>query len=166
MRGKSKTCRAPEVKDPAAARRRGSEQRVISKEHRQLRVHEVLLLIVFFSVTPGGFAQTAPQILKVDPPSWWAGSSLNPVRLLIRGTNLKGARVQATGRGVRIVGAPKSNERGSYLFVDVAIDPRATPGTRQLRIITPTGSAVTPFEVRSEERRVGKECRSRWSPYH
>ena len=23
-----------------------------------------------------------------------------------------------------------------------------------------------PFESRSEERRVGKECRSRWSPYH
>ena len=22
------------------------------------------------------------------------------------------------------------------------------------------------FAVRSEERRVGKECRSRWSPYH
>ena len=25
---------------------------------------------------------------------------------------------------------------------------------------------ITIFEVRSEERRVGKECRSRWSPYH
>ena len=23
-----------------------------------------------------------------------------------------------------------------------------------------------PKEIRSEERRVGKECRSRWSPYH
>ena len=23
-----------------------------------------------------------------------------------------------------------------------------------------------PFGIRSEERRVGKECRSRWSPYH
>ena len=23
-----------------------------------------------------------------------------------------------------------------------------------------------PFTTRSEERRVGKECRSRWSPYH
>ena len=23
-----------------------------------------------------------------------------------------------------------------------------------------------PFQMRSEERRVGKECRSRWSPYH
>ena len=27
--------------------------------------------------------------------------------------------------------------------------------------------AMVPFPViRSEERRVGKECRSRWSPYH
>ena len=26
--------------------------------------------------------------------------------------------------------------------------------------------SVTQSEVRSEERRVGKECRSRWSPYH
>ena len=25
---------------------------------------------------------------------------------------------------------------------------------------------LIPYEVRSEERRVGKECRSRWSPYH
>src|SRR5260221_1328502 len=25
---------------------------------------------------------------------------------------------------------------------------------------------VRQFETRSEERRVGKECRSRWSPYH
>ena len=28
-----------------------------------------------------------------------------------------------------------------------------------------TGSLLGTF-VRSEERRVGKECRSRWSPYH
>ena len=26
--------------------------------------------------------------------------------------------------------------------------------------------SVKKSEVRSEERRVGKECRSRWSPYH
>ena len=25
---------------------------------------------------------------------------------------------------------------------------------------------TSPFLTRSEERRVGKECRSRWSPYH
>src|SRR2546429_9371509 len=29
------------------------------------------------------------------------------------------------------------------------------------------GDVLLPFhEIRSEERRVGKECRSRWSPYH
>ena len=28
------------------------------------------------------------------------------------------------------------------------------------------GAAVPVAWIRSEERRVGKECRSRWSPYH
>ena len=28
------------------------------------------------------------------------------------------------------------------------------------------GDAVVCIQDRSEERRVGKECRSRWSPYH
>src|SRR2546430_14152291 len=30
----------------------------------------------------------------------------------------------------------------------------------------PPGFQVVSTELRSEERRVGKECRSRWSPYH
>ena len=29
-----------------------------------------------------------------------------------------------------------------------------------------SGTAINVAEMRSEERRVGKECRSRWSPYH
>src|SRR2546429_6016709 len=33
----------------------------------------------------------------------------------------------------------------------------------EVRVIDP---AREPFDPRSEERRVGKECRSRWSPYH
>ena len=28
------------------------------------------------------------------------------------------------------------------------------------------GAKLPPVDIRSEERRVGKECRSRWSPYH
>ena len=30
----------------------------------------------------------------------------------------------------------------------------------------PTEPTLSPTYTRSEERRVGKECRSRWSPYH
>src|SRR2546430_2916434 len=32
--------------------------------------------------------------------------------------------------------------------------------------LKPTMPPATPSPPRSEERRVGKECRSRWSPYH
>ena len=31
---------------------------------------------------------------------------------------------------------------------------------------TPQNKVYNSKEIRSEERRVGKECRSRWSPYH
>ena len=32
--------------------------------------------------------------------------------------------------------------------------------------VSPRSTQYSTVEVRSEERRVGKECRSRWSPYH
>jgi len=39
--------------------------------------------------------------------------------------------------------------------------------TQQLRELESDGVVNrTVFDQRSEERRVGKECRSRWSPYH
>src|SRR5256885_5686414 len=33
-------------------------------------------------------------------------------------------------------------------------------------VIAPIAAALWRYQDRSEERRVGKECRSRWSPYH
>jgi glycosidase len=117
----------------------------------------VLLLAVFLSASICGAAQTgAPEILKVDPPSWWIRSSTNPVRVMIRGRNLTGARVQIVGSGFRVVGAPKSNERGTYLFLDVAIDPRATPGPRQLTITTANGTTHAAFEILPSLNRAGR----------
>ncbi len=101
-------------------------------------------------------AQSAPQVLKVEPPSWWAGSSLNPVRLLIRGNGLKGARVRTAASGLRVVKAPVSNERGTCLFVDVAIAPQAAPGARELTITTRDGATSARFEVLPALRRVGR----------
>src|SRR5256886_6414303 len=37
---------------------------------------------------------------------------------------------------------------------------------RDFQFLTTQWMAGKIFETRSEERRVGKECRSRWSPYH
>src|SRR2546426_144318 len=44
--------------------------------------------------------------------------------------------------------------------------PRAATSTRNPRISAPHSASPRSPTVRSEERRVGKECRSRWSPYH
>jgi glycosidase len=101
-------------------------------------------------------AQTRPVVSKVEPQSWWKGSSLNPVRILVRGSNLKGARVQPVGGGLSAVGLPKVNEGGSYLFVDLAITPNAQPGKRNLRITTPAGVATAAFEVLPALNRSGK----------
>src|SRR3989440_6119268 len=41
-----------------------------------------------------------------------------------------------------------------------------TSGSRGMHVYVRIERRWTFDEVRSEERRVGKECRSRWSPYH
>jgi len=96
----------------------------------------------------------APEVLKVEPPNWWAGHSLNPVRLLVRGRNLAGARVGAARAGVK-VGRPRVNDAGTYLFVDVTISRRAAPGAYSLELMTGAGSAQIPFEVTAPLPRAG-----------
>ena len=39
-------------------------------------------------------------------------------------------------------------------------------GARETMRFTAPDGEIGHAEIRSEERRVGKECRSRWSPYH
>ncbi len=105
------------------------------------------LAVLLFAIVPVATAQSAPMVSKVEPPSWWAKHSINPVRLLLRGTNLSGARVTSRDSGVRVVGAPKANARGSYLFVDLHIAPTAKPGRHTLRVTTRSGATDFPFEV-------------------
>src|ERR1043165_4206454 len=99
-------------------------------------------------------AAQAPQILKVDPPSWWTKSSINPVRLMIHGRNLQNARVDV--QGLRIINKPKINERGTYIFVDVFIAPNAQHGSRVISVTTPRGSARSSFEVLAPLNRAGR----------
>jgi len=121
----------------------------------------LLVLVIMLGSVFSVFSQPTAEVLKVEPPSWWAGSSLNPVRLLIRGKNLQGARVQAVGQGLRVVGAAKTNESGTYLFVDIAIAPNAKPGARKLLINTgekPSSFtlAEAPFEILPPLNRAGR----------
>ena len=112
-------------------------------------------LLIFLATAISGQAQDAPKVHKVEPPSWWAGSSLSPIRLMLRGEGLKGARVGVATPGLRVVKAAVSNERGTCLFVDVAIAPQASPGVRELRITTVKGTTSAKFEVLPSLRRAG-----------
>src|SRR2546427_1567071 len=52
------------------------------------------------------------------------------------------------------------------LLVARGIVEGATYDTAQANKLKSDTAALHAFRNRSEERRVGKECRSRWSPYH
>ncbi|HJS59817.1 MAG TPA: alpha-amylase family glycosyl hydrolase [Vicinamibacteria bacterium] len=91
-------------------------------------------------------AASRPEVTNVEPPSWWTGSSLNPVRLLVRGRNLAGARLEGRAPGLTLADV-EVNERGTYAFADLTIDPAARPGVHTLRLATAGGKADLRFEV-------------------
>jgi glycosidase len=111
------------------------------------------LALLLPSAAPASAAP--PEVLKVEPPSWWPGHSIDPVRLLVRGRNLAGAEVTSTGPGLT-AGLVRVNPAGTYLFVDVAIDGKAAPGPRVLGIRTCGGTATIPFEVLAPLPRPGR----------
>ena len=95
----------------------------------------------------------APVIEKVDPPNWWGQHTINPVRVLIRGRNLKGAsvacpRLQCARANV--------NANGTYAFVDVTIPRAATAGSYPLTLRTAGGTAPVPFTVTAPLARTGR----------
>jgi len=99
--------------------------------------------LVMVSLSSGAAAQ-APVVEKVEPPNWWTGSTLNPVRVLIRGKHLTGAR--ALCARVRC-GAVTVNAAGTYAFVDVTIPGAMAPGRYPFTLRTASGSAEVPFEL-------------------
>lgn len=95
----------------------------------------------------GAAAQDGPpEVSKVEPPSWWARHSINPVRLLIQGRNFREARVTAT-RPETVASSVRVNHTGTYLFVDVRVAPRTRPGEYPLLLETRAGKATVPFAI-------------------
>src|SRR5260370_19847816 len=64
-------------------------------------------------------------------------------------------------RGVRVPSSPVRPRLGS-----VGTWQKRTRSVAIGQITRPSSASSSDRPTRSEERRVGKECRSRWSPYH
>ena len=113
-----------------------------------------LALLLLTGATSGAFAEP-PRADSVEPPSWWAGHTIDPVRLLIRGSGLGGARVASRTPALGI-GLARVNERGTALFVDVHVAPDAPGGVHELRVLTADGEARVGFELLEPLAREGR----------
>ena len=88
---------------------------------------------------------------------------------MLRGVNVLANAVKATlgpkGRNVvldKSFGAPTITKDGVSVAKEIELaDKFENMGAQMVKEVASKTS-----DVRSEERRVGKECRSRWSPYH
>ena len=100
------------------------------------RAFASLLLVVFVSATV--LAQ-APSVTKIDPPSWWANHTINPIRLLIRGRNLSGAIIKSHS-ALRLSNLRRSS---NYIFADLHISSTAKPDKYTLLV----GEAEVPFTI-------------------
>lgn len=79
---------------------------------------------------------------KVDPPSWWTGSTLSTVRLLIQGKGLYAGTILETDSPHLKAYNFRSSDNGHYFFVDLEIQPDCKPGTYQLQLESRKGVRV------------------------
>ncbi len=74
----------------------------------------------------------APKFERVDPPSWWTESTVNPVRLLIRGENLSPGTIIESPNSELLLYNFRSSDNGHYLFADLQIPDKCKPGSYEL----------------------------------
>ena len=105
-----------------------------------------LILFLLGAILLCSVSAAAQTVTKVDPPSWWADHSINPVRLLVRGTNLRSVRVSSANPAVGVARV-SFNPTGTYLFVDVHISALARPGKYPLTVEGRAGRTEIPFTI-------------------
>ena len=104
----------------------------------------MLLILMIAAISA---AQNVPTVEKIEPPNWWANYSVNPVRVLVRGTNLSGANVLSPlNSGLKTYNY-RWSENGHYLFFDVEIAQNAKVGKYNFKVVTKNGSTDAPFEI-------------------
>ena len=119
---------------------------------------------------PNGFAVQSPVRIALDFPGVQNGIGRNLVN--INQGNVKTANVVQVNDRTRVVlnlkhAVPyKSTLDGNTLLV--SLTPASAAGSKSSTSTFSENKNINalPLLTRSEERRVGKECRSRWSPYH
>jgi len=116
-------------------------------------------------------AQPLSIVLALDP-------GINPAPIqeaLPAGSHVRTAEISGDGAARRLVQEDRSDlvivgaaghSDGALVLIGEATQQRPDRPVIVVHTGSPNGFMEQAFQARSEERRVGKECRSRWSPYH
>ena len=134
----------------SSAQAEGPDARVL----RDARIRHVLLISV-----DGLHALDVARFVESHPGSALAelaahGTTYSNASTPAHSDSFPGLLALVTG------GSPASHQ----VFYDVSYD-RSLFDPANTTCSGPAGNTIV-YDERSEERRVGKECRSRWSPYH
>ncbi len=109
-----------------------------------LRLCVVILFLAFTTL--------AQSVNKVEPPNWWTGMTVNPVRVLLQGKDLKNARVTVPAGSGLAASNYRYSENGHYLFFDLTIARTAKLGIQKLKV----GGAAFDFEIKARPNPTGK----------
>ena len=114
----------------------------------------IVLFVLITAFSSAAFAQS-PTVEKVDPPNWWAGMTVNPVRVLVRGTNL-GASAVSTNSNALHAANPKASANGHYLFFDLSIAKNTKAGKYKISVGGKHALTTFEFEILPRASRVGR----------
>src|SRR2546422_1077750 len=120
-------------------------------------------------IESGGVArdQALPSIREL---AGFLGINANTVARVVEDLKQSGYVEARRGKGVFVAPAPPVRPvphlRESFLQETVIRAAALGMTADDVSVGVLSLAGVRPAAVRSEERRVGKECRSRWSPYH
>src|SRR5258706_8312712 len=84
----------------------------------------------------------------------------------IRDWSVTGVQTCALPISLETVREPMMLTLALTVVVSLTVAPEVGDVMATIRLPTGSGNGGSSCAKRSEERRVGKECRSRWSPYH
>ena len=103
------------------------------------------------------------QVHAIMGPNGAGKSTLGNILAGREGYGITQCRVEYDGRDLLALAPEERAAAGVFLAFQYPVE---IPGVNNTYFLRAALNAQRLADGRSEERRVGKECRSRWSPYH
>lgn len=127
---------------------KGGEFKLLSTENNTLKFLRGDVEVSVQCEAPWNYSIKTPadRVSRVEPPCWWTGMN-TPLQLLVNGEDIGSWKVAIEGgKGVKVT-STHTADSPNYLFVDVAVDPKASAGEYSLVFSKDGESFSVPYEI-------------------